>query len=75
MRHLEIWDLSAFHRLRAAYKVRHMENNNEPKPVTRAHLFARIDATLLSQPSELAAATEKQDKQNDRPAAGDTEKK
>jgi len=36
----------------AAYKVRHMENNNESKPVTRAHLFARIDATLLSQPSE-----------------------
>lgn len=35
--------------MRAAYKVRHMENNNESKPVTRAHLFARIDATLLSQ--------------------------
>lgn len=30
----------------------HMENNNESKPVTRAHLFARIDATLLSQLSE-----------------------
>ncbi|WP_185975352.1 hypothetical protein [Achromobacter sp. LC458] len=27
-----------------------MENNNESKPVTRARLFARIDATRLSQP-------------------------
>ncbi|QYJ23409.1 hypothetical protein KYT87_09400 [Achromobacter sp. ES-001] len=26
-----------------------MDNNNESKPVTRAHLFARIDATRLSQ--------------------------
>lgn len=35
-----------------------MENNNESKPVTRAHLFARIDATLLSQPSEQTAESE-----------------
>ncbi|MFM9867068.1 hypothetical protein [Achromobacter xylosoxidans] len=32
-----------------------MKNNNESKPVTRAHLFARIDATLLSQPSRPSA--------------------
>lgn len=25
-----------------------MENNNDPKQVTRAHLFARIDAMRLS---------------------------
>jgi len=35
-----------------------MENNNESKPVTRAHLFARIDATLLSQPSPPRAENE-----------------
>lgn len=32
-----------------------MENNNESKPVTRAHLFARIDATRLSQPPQKAS--------------------
>ncbi|WAI83220.1 MULTISPECIES: hypothetical protein [Achromobacter] len=31
-----------------------MENNNESKPVTGARLFARIDATRLSQPPQEA---------------------
>ncbi|MNL27659.1 hypothetical protein D3C87_1492610 [compost metagenome] len=43
-----------------------MENNNELKPVTRAHLFARIDATLLSQQGQQPAET-------DRPAEQDKE--
>ncbi|MCH4571962.1 hypothetical protein ACOTH0_30845 [Achromobacter xylosoxidans] len=29
-----------------------MENHNDPKQVTRAHLFARIDATRLSHPGQ-----------------------
>ena len=59
----------------AAYKVRHMENNNESKPVTRAHLFARIDATLLSQPSEQAAASETAKPQDVEIPAEDAKKK
>ncbi|WP_286936157.1 hypothetical protein [Achromobacter sp. UBA4530] len=67
MRHLEICGLSAFHHLRAVYKVRHMENNNESKPVTRAHLFARIDATLLPQPPRVPAQSEPSQQQNEEP--------
>jgi hypothetical protein len=52
-----------------------MENNNESKSVTRAHLFARIDATLLSQPSESAAESETQDQRDIESPAADTEKK
>lgn len=52
-----------------------MENNNESKPVTRAHLFARIDATLLSHPSEQAAESETQDQRDTESPAVDTEKK
>jgi hypothetical protein len=53
----------------------HMENNNESQPVTRAHLFARIDATLLSQPPQMGregAPTNEQDKE---PVPNDTEAK
>lgn len=53
----------------------HMENNNESKPVTRAHLFARIDATLLSQPSEQTAESETQDQRDVKIPADDAEKK
>jgi hypothetical protein len=52
-----------------------MENNNESKPVTRAHLFARIDATLLSQPSEQAAESETEKPQGVQVPADHTEKK
>jgi len=52
-----------------------MENNNESKPVTRAHLFARIDAPLLSQPSEQAAASETVEPQEVEIPADDDEKK
>jgi len=53
----------------------HMENNNESKPVTRAHLFARIDATLFSQPSEQSEATETAEPQDVAIPADDAEKK
>lgn len=46
--------ISTFRYFCAVYKVRHMENNNESKPVTRARLFARIEATRLSQPPQQA---------------------
>ncbi|WP_315136399.1 hypothetical protein [Achromobacter marplatensis] len=52
-----------------------MENNNESKPVTRAHLFARIDATLLSQPSEQTAENETAKPQDVEIPAEDAEKK
>lgn len=52
-----------------------MKNNNESKPVTRAHLFARIDATLLSQPSEQSAESETAKPQDVDIPAVDTEKK
>ncbi|MFY1885175.1 hypothetical protein ACOTCJ_25780 [Achromobacter xylosoxidans] len=44
-----------------------MENNNDPKQVTRAHLFARIDATRFSHPDQETA-------EDMQPAAEDPER-
>lgn len=52
-----------------------MENNNDPKQVTRAHLFARIDATRLSHPDQEPAEDMPPAAEDPERAAEQTDKK